>query len=1255
MHPDIHLERLVFIVDEFRPQPQILELLQTFVGADDDPRKLLARYFSQILPEDIPITLYVANTNNNPNPADVHRTLLFRPVCEGPRAHEYSRGNRTLALSTYRRKGKLVISHLEVTPHVPLRAFEARVSTPVYWSVRSGDLYMSTGDFDALAGLPAHRLATRSRLQPWRRYLEWKEDLVKRTQVVIPYIAWRRDNDTCFAFLVQRRDLPEKSLENLELEAAVPLPPEDDDLNVEPRRGKAPRVPKPIRLGFHDRLHPVDPGDPQQVKRWGRAIGREQVEVVLRVDEDQARKLDNRELPAPGRLVSSIAGELSPLRRQADGITRLENSQGYCARLFDFLFDARNAAIPATPIELAPVEGGRALNPGQQDAVHKALVAPDLCLIQGPPGTGKTTVIADLCLRIALQGGRVLVASQTNLAVDNALSRLADRPAIRRLRLGAADKVEEEFKDFLAENVIPRWFQTIAAQCHRRIDDAADLLNADRTRDLALAELRAAVDAHARADMRRYAAAARARELAAQVAAATRTYEQALHTVEAARVREVVDGALAAWARGGPFPAMLPTSVAIAGMSAGQLADLATTAANHEPLQRLADTLASIRLDGDPREVSPELSALRRKRLELSESDRDEDLAELKQVNRRLKKLEEDGWLATGRQLRQAAGEALLSDVPGIAALIDALRPEPRLVKSLAQARQVVRTRLDTAATAQHTVASLAEPCARQAKHATQDLVLVRAVAEKHANNLAGLRDALAAEEQVRDAADAELRTATARWTSAHRILAPDDPVPDVTADAAAQAGMRVAAAHADAAGRLARADRWRSIQSEWLARLHNVTEADQDHLQDLYVRHANVVGMTCNEAGNFLHYQSPGWRPFDVVIIDEVSKATPTELLLPMLLGARVVLVGDHRQLPPMFRENRDSFAEAIDSGTLAPEDFDRYRTMVTASLFEELYAQAPDAIKATLWTQYRMHPQIMHAVNQFYEGRLEAGPDEPSLDRARQHHLDIVDHTGSRLLEPNQHLLWIDSSELGGVRRTEVQRGTSKCNPLEVDLVIAALRALGGALAGRGFVGVREHQLTGADAGRTVAGLASRLLPGAAPETLAELFAEHRIRLDGRRQGPDATGHAGTLLRVDARKEVGVLTFYFAQLKDIRVAIDRARDVDPGSFAALDLRTNTVDRFQGMEKAIVIASLVRATTGGLGAFVREYQRINVGLSRAQQLLVIIGAADTWKRARVPLPPLAGGEAEPRPVYADIFEIAKRHGGRRLARQLLR
>ncbi len=109
------------------------------------------------------------------------------------------------------------------------------------------------------------------------------------------------------------------------------------------------------------------------------------------------------------------------------------------------------------------------LNEFQQEAVIGAMSAHDLYVIQGPPGTGKTTVISELCHQLMKAGQRTLVASQSNLAVDNALGRLLSDPGIRILRYGRTESIEEEGKRFIEENVASYWRdETLAAVNEQR-------------------------------------------------------------------------------------------------------------------------------------------------------------------------------------------------------------------------------------------------------------------------------------------------------------------------------------------------------------------------------------------------------------------------------------------------------------------------------------------------------------------------------------------------------------------------------------------------------------------------------------------------------------------------------------------------------------------------------------------------------------------------------------------------------------------
>ena len=88
------------------------------------------------------------------------------------------------------------------------------------------------------------------------------------------------------------------------------------------------------------------------------------------------------------------------------------------------------------------------LNDSQKKAVSRALGDTELSLIQGPPGTGKTQVIAELCLQLLERnsGYRILVCSETHVAVNNLLSRVAKySDSIRIVRI--RDKENDDTVD----------------------------------------------------------------------------------------------------------------------------------------------------------------------------------------------------------------------------------------------------------------------------------------------------------------------------------------------------------------------------------------------------------------------------------------------------------------------------------------------------------------------------------------------------------------------------------------------------------------------------------------------------------------------------------------------------------------------------------------------------------------------------------------------------------------------------------------
>jgi superfamily I DNA and/or RNA helicase len=88
-------------------------------------------------------------------------------------------------------------------------------------------------------------------------------------------------------------------------------------------------------------------------------------------------------------------------------------------------------------------------------------------------------------------------------------------------------------------------------------------------------------------------------------------------------------------------------------------------------------------------------------------------------------------------------------------------------------------------------------------------------------------------------------------------------------------------------------------------------------------------------------------------------------------------------------------------------------------------------------------------------------------------------------------------------------------------------------------------------------------------------------------------------------------------------------------------------VDNFQGDERSIVIVSLVRSTKDQVGEFPRIFERINVAMSRAQQMLIVLGALRTFRDVNVPLPS-PDGSTRPHMCYAHILDVIRRYAGLR-------
>lgn len=117
------------------------------------------------------------------------------------------------------------------------------------------------------------------------------------------------------------------------------------------------------------------------------------------------------------------------------------------------------------------------LDESKREAVKLALGATDLLLVQGPPGTGKTSFIAETVAQYLRSNpqSRVLIASQTHVAVDNALERLELSGIGGLVRLAGVDqsRVDPTVLHLLLDAQTKRWARRVRARVEQSVERQA--------------------------------------------------------------------------------------------------------------------------------------------------------------------------------------------------------------------------------------------------------------------------------------------------------------------------------------------------------------------------------------------------------------------------------------------------------------------------------------------------------------------------------------------------------------------------------------------------------------------------------------------------------------------------------------------------------------------------------------------------------------------------------------------------------------
>lgn len=384
--------------------------------------------------------------------------------------------------------------------------------------------------------------------------------------------------------------------------------------------------------------------------------------------------------------------------------------------------------------------------------------------------------------------------------------------------------------------------------------------------------------------------------------------------------------------------------------------------------------------------------------------------------------------------------------------------------------------------------------------------------------------------------------------------------------------GLRLIKAVADAL-----ADRLKATRYGVGGVLHRYRDSFQSHQARARLtvhEYAMVVGATCQQSASVsmaslknLSGIGDSGISFDTVIIDEAARANPLDLFIPMSMAEkRVILVGDHRQLPHLLEP-------AVESELAETQSFtEEQGKALHDSLFERLWKQLKDreAIDGfprvvMLDTQFRMHPTLGKFISeQFYEsvGLAKLKPGKEAKDFPS----DTTGYEG-------KVCAWINVPHTLG--NTERRLGTSRSWTRNDEAQVVAKEAV--------------RLLKSCDTNTTIGVITFY-------SAQRDLIFEHLAQVGVAEKDPETGGW--------------------------RISADwRLTGSGEERF-----RVGTVDGFQGKEFDIVLLSIVRSnndnipahTSNNLSQFEasanRKYghlrldNRMNVAMSRQRRLLIAIG-----------------------------------------------
>ena len=628
----------------------------------------------------------------------------------------------------------------------------------------------------------------------------------------------------------------------------------------------------------------------EKPKRLGEIISVNSKEKTIEVESKDWELIESIRTNKQGKIVGTILidyGTHSRLKRQKYALERLFDNEAANPNLKEVLMgEFEYKRIDLTKVSKEEISRLFGSNLRQKKAFNGAICADDIFLIQGPPGTGKTTIITELVKHFTSKGERILVSSETNIAVDNVLERIRYKDNVVAVRLGNEERVGEGSLTYLPDRIAGR----IVNEAKRKLDefDYGDY------------------------DIKRY------------IESIKKEYDDKTIKLK----NEMSD-----------IRRSLPQAIS-----------------PNELWEKITD-YENLVLELNERYI--ELNESRQKNKEL-EAEKSELLSKLHTLQARAdlahSSIAETSFIDIEREVRITELEneimklnSLVKNLEGKISLLDYSGKSGRYERRWKRAERNKAVLMDY-----FEKEGSFNTIIHQAKDTIADFIFLCQQVES-----------------IEKHRDDNISKAKSEFLHKESLLRKS-----------------------------------KEIRKEWKGILSG--RGIYEVIEKNYLNQTNVIFATCTgiASADNGHFAT---MDYDSVIVDEAAKCNTLDLLIPLVMGKKIILVGDHKQLYPMLET--ENLKEE-----LTKEELDKLKEN---TLFKDLFEnKVPEEYRIMLNHQYRMPFEISEFVsNRFYDGNLESEKEK----------------------NIKTSLVWIEVNE-----SEEESSGSSFINKKEAELIVSLVKKL-------------------------------------------------------------------------------------------------------------------------------------------------------------------------------------------------------------------